>query len=707
MSFLTPLYLLGALTIAGPVIFHLIRRTPRGEVPFSTLMFLSPTPPRLTRRSRISDWLLLLLRVAALCLLAFAFARPFLRETVALDSADGEARRVLVLIDVSASLRRGDLWSQSQNLAEAALRETRPNDDVAVYAFDRSVRPVLTYAESATLEPARRSAIANSRVAELAPTWAATDFGTALVEAVGIIEDLPDSTAETTRMPRRIVLVSDLQEGAALKSLGSFEWPSDVELELKTVEAARANAGLRRLADASEPAVEDGRPALRVQVTNEVDATAERFTLEWKDASDTTVGKGIDAYVPAGQSRVFRVKKPEGDVVLRSLELRGDAHPFDNAVFIADQPKAELSVLYVGDDPADDPNGPLYYLERVFQDTAERAVRVVRHSPQDAIQVGSPQAMPLIVVAATVPVQSIEALREFMITGGTVLCVLTAPELAASAAQLTELSLGNVEEAAVDRDVMLGEIAFRHPLFSQLAAAQYNDFTKIRFWKYRRIDRPGMDDARMIARFENGDPAIVERLVGKGRAILFTSGWSPADSQLARSSKFVPLMMSLLSLSDPQAFEASDLHVGDAVSLSSIMPSSAPTEIFVGTPSGGQVRLPADATSFDATAEPGLYAARIGDERRSFVVNLDPAESRTLPLPVETLEQYGVKVARGPAVARNETETKRQLLNAELEGRQKLWRWIVLATIGVLLMETWLAGRLARTRRSSEEVLLT
>ena len=62
MSFLTPLTSLGLLAIAAPIVFHLIRRTPRGEVPFSSLMFLSPSPPRLTRRSRLDHLLLLLLR---------------------------------------------------------------------------------------------------------------------------------------------------------------------------------------------------------------------------------------------------------------------------------------------------------------------------------------------------------------------------------------------------------------------------------------------------------------------------------------------------------------------------------------------------------------------------------------------------------------------------------------------------------------------
>ena len=80
MSALTPLYLLGVLAVAAPIVFHLIRRSPRGEVPFSSLIFLTPSPPRLTRRSRLDHILLLLLRALALCLLAFAFARPFLRQ---------------------------------------------------------------------------------------------------------------------------------------------------------------------------------------------------------------------------------------------------------------------------------------------------------------------------------------------------------------------------------------------------------------------------------------------------------------------------------------------------------------------------------------------------------------------------------------------------------------------------------------------------
>src|SRR5882757_7430996 len=106
MSFLTPLFLLGALGIALPVLFHLIRRSSKEHVPFSSLMFLQPSPPRVTRRSRLEHILLLLLRCLVLCLLAAGFARPFLKHAVSLPPPGSAPRRVVVLVDVSASMRR-------------------------------------------------------------------------------------------------------------------------------------------------------------------------------------------------------------------------------------------------------------------------------------------------------------------------------------------------------------------------------------------------------------------------------------------------------------------------------------------------------------------------------------------------------------------------------------------------------------------------
>ena len=76
MSFLAPLFLLGGLAIALPVLFHLVRRSSREKLVFSSHMFLKPSPPRMTRRKRLENIFLLLLRCLAVCILAVGFARP-------------------------------------------------------------------------------------------------------------------------------------------------------------------------------------------------------------------------------------------------------------------------------------------------------------------------------------------------------------------------------------------------------------------------------------------------------------------------------------------------------------------------------------------------------------------------------------------------------------------------------------------------------
>ena len=96
MSFLAPLFLVGALAVAAPIIFHLIRRTSREKVTFSSLMFLQSTPPRVTRSSKVENIFLLLLRCLVLALLALGFARPFIQKPVAADNAAGQGQRIVV-----------------------------------------------------------------------------------------------------------------------------------------------------------------------------------------------------------------------------------------------------------------------------------------------------------------------------------------------------------------------------------------------------------------------------------------------------------------------------------------------------------------------------------------------------------------------------------------------------------------------------------
>jgi hypothetical protein len=693
MSFLAPLYILGALAIAAPVVFHLIRRTPRGEVPFSSLMFLQPTPPRLTRRSRLDDLPLLLLRAAALGLLALAFARPFLRSSALLAPPEAERRRIALLIDTSASMRRADLWAQAQAQAARVIAEGRPGDALAVLAFDGAPRTLVTFAESASLPPDGRKAVARAAVERLSPTYGATDLGRALVAAVAATEDAADATAKAGRVARRIVLVSDLAQGSRHDALGEFEWPADVDLDLRPVSTNAANAGAQWLADAEpEPGAgtSTGEPPLRVRVANDPGAKAENFQLAWIDAAGKDLAPAVAAYVPPGESRVVNIKRHDGAT---RLALRGDAHPFDNTLYLAAAPRETATVLYAGSDAPDDPNGSLYYLRRVFEDSPVRPAKVATAPPNAAIDPASDRATRLVVVDAELPAESVANLKAFAEAGGTVLFVAAKAGPSPTLAAMAGGPGGPIDEAPAGGDALLAEIAFDHPLFAPLAGPQFNDFTHIRFWKHRRLADGAIPDGRVLARFEGGDPAIVEKPLGRGRLVVLASGWAPADSQLARSSKFVPIMAALLAGREPPPAEAAGYTVGDRVPL----PADAANAV-VRKPDGASVNLPAGAEAFDAADTPGVYELRAGPDPRPFAVNLDPLESRTAPLAVETLERLGCRLAKPDAARAIDPDAVRQMQNAELEGSQKLWRSVLLAAIIVLIIETVLSGRRARNR---------
>ncbi len=101
--------------------------------------------------------------------------------------------------------------------------------------------------------------------------------------------------------------------------------------------------------------------------------------------------------------------------------------------------------------------------------------------------------------------------------GGTLLFVAAAPGRAETLATIAGVAPWAIEEAP-SKDVMLGEIKFDHPLFAPLAGAQFNDFTKIHFWKHRLIKPESLGEANVIARFEAGRRRRHRESRGEGTA---------------------------------------------------------------------------------------------------------------------------------------------------------------------------------------------
>ncbi len=86
MGFTQFLFMLGSLAVAGPIMAHLFNRTRYKRVPFTMVRFLELSHKQTQSRRRIKDMLILLLRCAIICLIAFLFTRPFYYSSIPAES---------------------------------------------------------------------------------------------------------------------------------------------------------------------------------------------------------------------------------------------------------------------------------------------------------------------------------------------------------------------------------------------------------------------------------------------------------------------------------------------------------------------------------------------------------------------------------------------------------------------------------------------
>ena len=491
MSFLAPWYILaGVAAVSLPILFHMLRRTPRGRQPFSSLMFLQPSPPRLTRRSRLENWPLLLLRALLLIMLALAFGRPFLRQAweLLLPVAPGE--RVVVLLDSSASMRRGDLWSQAKSRAQEVIDNLQPEDQAALYTFDLDPRGIVSLEQWQAAQPAARPELIRSELAGLQPTWSATRLDRALTTAVEMLEQEPRS-GETSRpvRARRIVLISDLQTGSHLDALQSYEWPPDVRVTVENLNiASPSNASVQWVQSASSETATLDAERPRVRISNAAGSQQEQFQLSWKSQtgnSPPSTAESLQIYVPPGQSRVMRGPKLPAGRQAGQLQLTGDSHDFDNALWLVPLRSEQVVVGYMGDDQATDTQGLLYYLQRAFPPTFGRSVRVQSVAEATGGDLLELEQSPLVVVSEAKG--KIDWLQKKLQHGQTVLWVLEDVQHVAELGQLLQRPQLTAEETSTDGYAMLSDMKRDHPLFTPFADPRFGDFTKIHIWHHRHL----------------------------------------------------------------------------------------------------------------------------------------------------------------------------------------------------------------------------
>ncbi len=196
-----------------------------------------------------------------------------------------------------------------------------------------------------------------------------------------------------------------------------------------------------------------------------------------------------------------------------------------------------------------------------------------------------------------------------------------------------------------DPEYVLSEFDYMHPVMKNFKGAQDGDLTLFKFYAYYSVDIDESNpDINVLSRFNNGDPFIVERKVGRGKVIMLTSEPATDWSNLGPRPAFLPLVHHMTRYLAGDTSKRYNLSVGESISYP--LESSEKTVTIV-NPVGttfklqpkmiGDTELKLPFVDFDETSVAGIYTLypeadkKFDDETEGkgkvyFAVNPDPIE---------------------------------------------------------------------------------
>ena len=672
MAFLVPFFLAGLAALAVPVAIHLIQREKKQIIAFPSLMFVRRVPYESVRRRKIRHWALLALRLAALALIVAAFSRPFFRGGGVAAMAGG-AREVVVLVDRSYSMRYGDRWTRAQAEARTVLDGLGPSDRASLVFFGTGAEVALQSVDDrARLTGALAAATPGTEATRLAP---------AVKVAATIV-------AESTLPRKEVVLISDFQKNAwtpsddeRLPAGTTFTPVAITDVDTRNLSVAPMSLARSRFEGQERVTITSG-------VTNrgslQADGVALTLEVNGRVVETTTLAVAPQASAAA----VFAPITLTPGAMRAVVRVAGDALDADNAFHALLEPSKPVSVLLAGPTTrgADDT-----YLRRALAiGQAPRfdvATTTVDALTDDALT----RAQVLIVHDAPQNDAATARMLAFAERGGGVLLIA-----AARAAWPQNPQLPGVLGDAVDRSRgevgRLSGLEYGHPVFAPFRAPRSGDFSTVRVYGYRRLAPAA--GTRVLGRYDDGQPALVERAVGAGRILVWTTSVDLSWNDVALKPVFLPFVHQLVRTLAVFRDRPSSLTVGQVAAPDT--PADAARPRVAVDPSGRAVPLDAARGDTFEVTMPGFYEVRQGglssgapmlvaanvDLTESDLTSLDPA---TITAALAGAGETGTTTAAAATVPRDEVT----------EQSQRLWWYLLLAGMLLLIGESVVASRMS------------
>lgn len=665
MNFLVPAFLAGFAALALPILFHLRHRERDRPHRFPSLMFLRRIPIRTSHRRRITDWLLLLLRAGVVALLVAAFARPFLGKTAAQVTTE-PSRSVVLLLDRSLSMGHSAVWSAARDSARRVVASLGLGDRIAVVLFDDDAEVVQPLSSD--------HALAGAAIDAARPTSRGTRYAAALRSARRIAADAGAGAAE-------VVVVTDLQR-SGLEGLAGLELPA--ELNVRTISVAPAKRPDAAVAGADVQRVPDGersRLLVSVRVVSHDRPGASRAAISLTVSGRVVGTRQVNLPADGALSVAFDPVPLAAGRARASVALEPDALPANDTLHFVVPAEEALKVVLVAPGDAGDET---LFLERALAIGRAPSFRVQRRAA-GALDAATLRDAAVVVLFDT-PVPTGAALDAWVKGGGGM--IVAAGRRLATRSPSSSLLPGSVRGAVErlnDRGGAFGEVSLDHPVFTPFREGGAAALGAARFLRYPRINPDS--GAEILARFDDGNPALVERALARGRVLLLAAPLDAVSGDFPLQPAFLPFLRRLTL--HAVGYEPPPLW--RATGETAFTPRGL-REPVVATPNGTLVRPPGDSGARAvALSEAGfydIYEGRAAGEPVLVLAANPPAAESDLTLADARELLLGVTRSDSAGATKAGPE-----LPVEREGRQRLWRVLLAAVALLLLVETIVANR--------------
>jgi hypothetical protein len=695
MGFLVPAFLgaLGALSI--PVLIHMINRERKVVVEFPSLMFIHKIPYRSVRRQKIRHLLLLILRCLALAVIVAAFARPFFATKKEAIASGVGAREIVIAIDQSYSMAYGDRWKRAQDAARKVVSGISGNDRVTIILF--AAQPSLR--NEPTADKGRLEAeIARAKV---------TAEGTRFVSAI----KLGGTVLDASPLPRKeLILISDYQRAGWAKREEVLLPPGVV---LKPVDIGEKTSSDAAVVSVTAKRDDDSaRAHVRVsaRITN-IGAKERTTDAVLEIGGRVTESKRITIPAKGATQVAFAPVGVPTSATRGIVRIGADSLPPDDKFHFTVAPNEEISVLIV--EPASArPNLSLFV--RKALELSERPKFKVDVKGDDELKGTDFDNRSLVILnEATPPTGALGARLRDMVNAGTgVLVVAGLNDMERWPAEwrtYAPVTFGAVIDRSSETNATIGKVDYSNPVFEIFSAPRSGDFSSARVFKYKAIVPKSDSGVSLIARFDDGAPAMVEGTKGAGKIVVWATTLDDEWTDLPQQGPvFVPFAHQvgrhIGRFTDPRQF----FTVGDALDLSrhaeltepllgkGARPATDSGELVLQTPAGDKVQVSVKGTNRLARlGESGFYELRgpktpVGGGR-PIAVNVDASEADLTHLDPAELVAAATKATGNKGKADESVGTPE-----EQERRQTVWWYLLLAALFVLAVETVMSNRLSR-----------